>query len=84
MHRMHTVRFQEEQFQLDLKRRFATHLDEFITIRQAACVLGRSETDVQQEIEAGKIEGVTMGSFLWVWKPSLENILRAAGPRGQE
>jgi excisionase family DNA binding protein len=55
---------------------FLSRRDEFLTIKETAALLGKSDTTMRAWVDAGKVDAVKVGGTLYVHKPSLNRMIR--------
>lgn len=63
----------------ELKDRFCSHLDEFVSVQYAAQFFGGSEKEVRRLLSTGDVRGVNVGNSMWVWQPSLRRFHEESG-----
>jgi hypothetical protein len=58
-----------------LSERFSSQPDEFISAKEAGAILRQGEGAIRQKLNEGKIRGLKVGGRIWIWKPSLKNVM---------
>ena len=59
-----------------LRERFFTTKEGFCPVKDAADRLGVTEGAVRQMLQEGRIQGLKAGGRIWIWKPSVDDLVR--------
>lgn len=60
----------------DLTGRFLNHPEEFVSVKDAASTLRKSESAIRQMLPEGKVRAAKVGGTIWIWLPSLRVLIR--------
>ena len=67
-----------EEGPADRAAEFMEHSERFCSVKEAAGRVRKSVSTILRAISAGEISAVRVGRTLWVYVPSLRNIIRNA------
>jgi excisionase family DNA binding protein len=65
--------------EIDLRRLFFEHPEDFVDVSECAAALKKAETTVRRWVAYGKLRGVRVGRTLWIYRPSLQAAIEEAG-----
>jgi excisionase family DNA binding protein len=54
---------------------FLTSRNEFLTVKEAADLLGKGQTTIRTWIDTGKLQALRVGGTLYVYKGSLRQVI---------
>jgi predicted site-specific integrase-resolvase len=65
-----------QRHDIDLRRRFLEHPEEFVRVKEAKDIVLSSESTIRRWCREGDIEYLKLGGRIQIWKPSLEDMIK--------